>query len=246
MLVSLQSQDVWHKNISLTAAHASGKATANSAAADIRQLIAGSIGSSSSSSHCLAIGRLDAVTQMPTPGSAPAVVVSCGGWFTEMRLLPDLGHVKQALHQPWDSFMTGMVKQFSSHIVPEDMTVVDDDNQLSGPAANTSFPAFNIPFAVVFSMLAGSKQVRHVKFPKQADCSTDSLNAALGQLTQLPQLPAVSLDMSFVTGLSPSSLLCLTQLRVLSLHQCKVGPLESLQVRVRLLFAAQSTERTAE
>eukprot|EP00877_Chromochloris_zofingiensis_P008132 jgi/Chrzof1/3572/Cz13g00240.t1 len=83
-------------------------------------------------------------------------------------------------------------------------------------------------------MLAGGKQVRHVQFPKQADCSADSLNAALAQLTQLPQLPALSIDMSFVTDPSSLSLSCLTQLRVLSLHQCKVSPLESLQVLSQL------------
>lgn len=48
-------------------------------------------------------------------------------------------------------------------------------------------------------MLAGTEQ---------ADCSTESFNAALAQLAQLPQIPAAYISKSFVMGLSLLSLWC--------------------------------------
>eukprot|EP00877_Chromochloris_zofingiensis_P006117 jgi/Chrzof1/1759/Cz10g20040.t1 len=245
VLVSSQTQDVWHTRIRLAAAQESGNATASGVAADIGQLTLGNDGSSSSSSsHYSAIGRLNdyactgTVPHMRIPGSAPAVIVSCGGWFTELRLLPDLGHVKQALQQPWDSFMTGLFRQVRTGRLdnPADMAVGQHANQQSGPAPTMSLPTSEIPLAAVTSLRAGSKQLWHVQVARQVNCSTDGLDAALAQLAQLPQLPALSIDMNFLRVVSSQlpSLPCLTQLRMLSLLNCMVLPMEALQALSQL------------
>eukprot|EP00877_Chromochloris_zofingiensis_P007248 jgi/Chrzof1/2777/Cz11g29020.t1 len=142
-------------------------------------------------------------------------------------MLPDLGHVEQALPD-WADLHTWFDRLAQHPAQCSDHT--------ASPRVSAAVAPQAVALAGVMSALAGSKHLQLVRFATDDSSSMDRLIAALPLLTALPHLPALSVDTMccnddgrLLLCLS-STLSCMTQLMRLSLCQLRAVPFDGVQL----------------